>query len=316
MSRVSSIPRPSGDWLEFLRGHGGLDSHVFQLRALSTQVGASGGFAVPGNAIEDALAWGLETACPMLRVATVIPTAGGGRLSLPTDADDDGEGEQLSESAATAESDPTIASVAFGAFRFGSKMVKVPQELLEDAGIADIGRRIGAVLAKRLGRIINRRLTTGIGVGQPRGIVPAAAAGATAQSATAIDYPIDLPALLSALDNAFLASSTWMFSASVYGHLLKQVDGAGRPQWDGGPLLYGRPWVINEHMTATMESGARSIILGDLSKYIVRLARDVRISREDTRYRETDQTGFCAFARADGDLSKPSGKTPVVALVH
>ena len=71
---------------------------------------------------------------------------------------------------------------------------------------------------------------------------------------------------------------------------------AGQPD-----LVMGFPYVINQSMT-TPATGVKSILFGDLSKYIIRDCRDVVLIRLDERYADYHQVGFLAFARSDGDL--------------
>jgi HK97 family phage major capsid protein len=49
-------------------------------------------------------------------------------------------------------------------------------------------------------------------------------------------------------------------------------------------------------------SGAKKIIFGDLSKYIIRDVRDVTLLRLDEKFADYHQVAFLAFSRHDGDL--------------
>jgi HK97 family phage major capsid protein len=80
----------------------------------------------------------------------------------------------------------------------------------------------------------------------------------------------------------------------------------------GAPdTILGYPYVINQSMT-TPATAVKSILFGDLSKYIVRDVRDVTLLRLDERFAEYHQVAFLAFARSDGDLLD-SGTDPIKA---
>jgi HK97 family phage major capsid protein len=92
-------------------------------------------------------------------------------------------------------------------------------------------------------------------------------------------------------------------------------DTAGAPLWQpdfrvGAPdEILGFPYTINQSMTAPA-TAVKSILFGDLSKYIVRDVRDFTLLRLDERFAEYHQVAFLAFSRHDGDLLD-AGTDPV-----
>jgi HK97 family phage major capsid protein len=66
---------------------------------------------------------------------------------------------------------------------------------------------------------------------------------------------------------------------------------------------------------AAIGASAKSVLFGDLSKYIVRTVKDMRVLRLVERYADYYQVGFQLFVRADGDLLN-AGTNPVKHLVH
>jgi HK97 family phage major capsid protein len=97
-------------------------------------------------------------------------------------------------------------------------------------------------------------------------------------------------------------------------------DTAGVPLWQPGLVagqpdtILGYPFVINQAMAA-MAASAKSIIFGDLSKYLIRDVRDVQLIRLDERFAEYHQVGFLAFSRHDGDLLD-AGTDPVKHYIN
>ena len=118
------------------------------------------------------------------QVADVMRTTDGATMPWPTVNDTSNVGELLGENTGVAEADPTYGVVNFGAYKYSSKMVQVPSELLEDSAF-DLGRELFELLGERLGRIQATHFTTGTGVSQPQGVVTGATLGKTAASATA-----------------------------------------------------------------------------------------------------------------------------------
>jgi HK97 family phage major capsid protein len=97
-------------------------------------------------------------------------------------------------------------------------------------------------------------------------------------------------------------------------------DVTGAPLWQpsmqlGAPdTIMGFPYTINQAMAAPA-SGAKSLIFGDLSKYLIRDVRDIVIQRLDERFAEYHQVAFLAFSRHDGDLLD-AGTDPVKWADH
>ena len=188
---VSWIRRGFGGLTEEFRGmlprgdYGGGDSILF--RDLSAVTGASGGYTVPQGfyyTLTEALKWygGIKASR-----ATILRTATGNDLPMPTENDTSNVGELLAESAAAGTADPTFGQVVMKAYKFSSKVVKVPIELIQDSAF-DISSYVARKLGIRIGRITNTYMTTGTGSSQPQGIVNGSTLSKTTASATAITY--------------------------------------------------------------------------------------------------------------------------------
>jgi HK97 family phage major capsid protein len=139
---------------------------------LSTTTGSEGGFSVQkdvAKVIADALkAYGGMRACG----ATILNTDQGNPIDFPTSDGTSELGEQLAENTTSTNADPVFGVVNLTTYKFSSKDVAVPIELLQDSAV-DIEAFIRARLVARLGRITNLRFTTGTGTGQPLGIATA-----------------------------------------------------------------------------------------------------------------------------------------------
>jgi HK97 family phage major capsid protein len=112
----------------------------------------------------------------------------------------------------------------------------------------------------------------------------------------------------------------------VLAYLSKLKDGNGKPIWDNsnqGVLgansltIAGRqyPFTINQSMASAVATGNKTVLFGDFSKYKIRDVASVRLRRLVERYADSDQEGFVAFARADGNLLD-AGTHPVASLAQ
>lgn len=291
----------------------------FEERALSAIALNLGGITVPETLIRqletNMLAFG-----GILQAAEIIRTASGEKITWPTADDTSNSGEQIGENGAVAEGEPTFGAVTWDAYKFSSKELKVPYELLEDAAF-DFVSWIGAALGERLGRIQASKATTGSGAGTMKGIVTASSLGVTAASATSV-APDELMDLVHSVDPAYRNGPGvgFLLNDSTVLHLRKKKDGNGQYLWQPGmqagvpDRLIGYPVIISQEM-ASVATGNKSILFGQLSKYKVRQVNSIRLYRLVERHRENDQDAFIAFLRADGNLLD-AGTAPVKHLIQ
>lgn len=289
---------------------------------MSTTTGSEGGFTVQplvATSLIDLLkAYGF-----MRRVADQITTANGADLAYPTSDGTTEIGEIVAQNAAASLGDPVFGTRSLNVFKFSSKIVTIPIELLQDSSI-DIVAMVQQRLRDRIGRAQNAFFTTGTGTGQPMGLMTAASVGkvgATGQTLTAT-YD-DFVDLVDSLDAAYLdnppstpqmpgAEPAWMFSQTQRRVVRKIKDTAGRPIWtpsyDEGAAaktpdrLLGYPVNINNDI-AVPAANAKTIAFGNLHKYVIRDAMDVTMFRfDDSAFMSKGQVGFLAWSRAGGNL--------------
>ena len=91
-------------------------------------------------------------------------------MPWPTTDDTSNEGVQLGESTEATELDPTFGQAIFRAYKYSSKLVRVPSSLLRDSGL-DFAGELGSMLGEHIGRRMGRAFTTGNGAAGPQGIV-------------------------------------------------------------------------------------------------------------------------------------------------
>lgn len=280
---------------------------------MSTSTGSEGGFTVQ-PIVAATLIEALKDFGAMRRVAERLVTGSGADLSFPATDGASEEGEIIAQNVTATDLDVSFYTVPLNTYKFSSKVVTIPFELLQDSSVDVVGL-VNRRLRARIGRIQNRMFTTGIGIGQPFGIAVAAGigkTGATGQTTT-VTYD-DLVDLVDSIDPAYQVEALkWMFNQTVRRNVRKLKDTSGRPIWtpayDEGisaktpDLLLGYPVEINNHMPAPA-ANAKSIGFGDLSKYTVRDAMELTMFRfEDSAYIKKGQIGFLAWARAGGNLT-------------
>src|SRR6185437_7065378 len=291
--------------------------------------GSGGGYFVPVgmvDEVEDALKWYGD----MLNAATIMTTATGQPLPWPTDNDVANTGALLAEGTQlTTETDLTLGNVVFGAYKYTSSMIKVSLELLQDSAF-DLETYVKDRMAIRLGRILNTHFTTGTGTNQPKGIVTAATAGPTATGASTNDGGSetggtsigsdDLIELEHSVDKAYRRGAAFMAHDSTIKALKKLKDKYGRPLWlpglavNAADTILEYPYFTNNDMAA-IAVNAKTVLFGQLKKYMVRQVKELAILRLSERFADYGQVAFIGFARYDGNLLD-AGTHPVKYLVQ
>jgi HK97 family phage major capsid protein len=283
-----------------------------EVRAQSTGTDSAGGYTVPegfSSEIDKAMAaWG-----PMWdgTITRELITSSGNPLPWPTVDDTAKRGRLKAENASVDDDgsdDVVFAEKLLNAYIYDTGMVRIPIELLQDSAF-NVEALMAELFGERLGRTANEALTTGTGTNQPNGIVTASSLGKTAAGAAAItsDELIDL---FHSVDPAYRQSPNcrWQFNDSTLAAIRKLKDGQGNYLWQMGDVRMGEPdmflgkaYSVNQAM-ADIATGNKSIIFGDMSKYVVRKVRNFEVMTLRERYAENFQIGMVGFKRFDGEL--------------
>lgn len=279
---------------------------------MSTTTPGQGGYTVASEVAKE-LIDRLMGYKGMRESADRIVTADGAPLSYPSSDGTSETGEIVAENASASSSDPSFGTVPLNTFKFSSKIITVPFELLQDSTI-DIVAMVYKRINDRLGRVMNTNFTVGVGTTAPTGVVTAASVGKqgiTGQTLTVI-YD-DLVDLIDSIDYAYHSGTLkFMFSQTMRRVVRKMKDGQGRPIWtpnyDAGiaggfsDQLLGYDTQLNNDIPVPA-ANAKSIAFGDFSKYMIRDAMQLTLFRfDDSKYAEKGQIGFLAWARSGGNL--------------
>lgn len=244
-----------------------------------------------------------------------LNTAGGGKIEYPT-VDDTGNGmvlyaEKANRAATTA--DPTFSHIDIDAIKYGTPVIKVSRELLQDSQF-NMRNLITDLFAERVGRGMNNIFYAGSGAGgNIEGLANAAnqtARRIAAGAATALTFN-DILNLIHHVDPAYRAGPlTYMqFNDSTLKVLRGVTTGISatdrQPLWTMGDVrrgepaaIWGVPYVVQQE-APNVGANAASILYGDHNKFITRVAQGMVFSMTTELYWANDQIGMKTDVRAD-----------------
>lgn len=306
-------------WAKWLRGGDkALNTEDWAIyNTMATNVNTQGGYTVETDiaGFVDAMKW----YGGMRAVSNVISTAAGNPLQFATSDGTSEVGEIVAENGTATAADPTFSNLSLPVYKYSSKVVTVPFELLQDSKF-DVEGIIRKRLVTRLGRITNTHFTTGTGAQQPNGVVTAATTGVTASNGnsevTAVKYP-SIIKLIHSVDPAYRnPNCVFMMNDASVSVIRQVVDGNGRPlfvptwnanasgdkpfTWVGELCGYN---VVTNQDVAVMAASAKSMLFGDFSYYYIRDVMSIEMFRfTDSAYAKAGQVGFLAWMRSGGNL--------------
>src|SRR5690606_10509892 len=132
------------------------------------------GWAVPGSVSRQVSAVMKSYIGVREAGATILPTADGTDVLIPTNDDTGEKGSIQDEGTAVSDQDPAFGQKTLGSFMYTSGLVKVSFQLLQDSAFP-MDDFLARALGRRVGRVLNEHFTVGSGSGQPEGIVTALA---------------------------------------------------------------------------------------------------------------------------------------------
>ena len=281
-----------------------------EYRAQSEGTNTAGGYLVPAG-FRAKLIERMKQFGGIAEQAEVLNTSEGNTISYPTIDDTANVGEIVAEGGTfAAGADLVFGTRSLTAYKYmaggaGNLPLKVSWELLQDAAF-DVSSFVARKLGERIARLQAVHWATGTGSGQPQGIVtPITTSGTIGTLAYA-----DLLATVGFLDPAYWSNAKWLMNQATWATIQGLVDTAGRPLINpgdagiGGKIgegtLLGFPVVIDQAMPSKA-TGAKFLAFGDIREaYVIRRVKDVTLVTLNELYAPNGQTGFMAWARADG----------------
>jgi len=305
-----AVAVPAIDEAELIRSlaRGEIRSHSFEKRDVTK---GSTGAPIP-TSFYDRVIELARFVGPMLETSTILNTAGGENLQIPSLAAYS-VGTVTAEAAPIGESDPTFnAFKTLGAYKY-SFLTQISREMVEDAGV-DILGFLASQTGNALGFAVNNALTVGTGTTQPTGIVTAAGSGITGGTGVSGAFTADnIIDLVYSVDTAgrTLPGTGFQMNAQAISAVRKLKDGQGQYLFtpslsaESRDLLLGYPIFENPAM-ASPATSAKSVIFGNLPSYFARTVGGLRLDRSDDYAFQNDLITFRATMRVDGNLIQTS----------
>ena len=285
---------------------------------MGTVAGTQGGYTVDplvaGEVISKLAGYGW-----VRQVASQVTTSSGAAMSYPTSDGTTEVGERLGENVTASALDPSFGTAPLLTSKYGSKVIQVPFELLQDSSV-DVIEFVMQRGIDRIGRLQNVDFTVGTGSNQPMGLLTAAQVGVTAATGGTTTITFDnLADMVDSVDEAALGMPSkqagvparqgtgWMFSQTMRRAIRKIKDSNNRPIWVPGigselPQLLDYPVFINNDIPSPV-ANAKTLLFGALSRYMVRDAAQVTLHRfDDSAFAGKGCIGFLLITRAAGNL--------------
>lgn len=245
---------------------------------------------------------------PLLEYATVINTASGENLQIPSQsafstATIVGQGSSIGTS------EPTFnAFTTLGAYKF-SALAQLSRELILDAGV-DIVGFLAEQFGNSFGFAIGDKIVNGTGTVEPTGFLPVAGTGVTGSTGVAGAFTADnVIDLVYSLDGSLRNRPTFamLANSTSIAALRKLKDSQGRYFFDVGVGLDKRDLVLGVPVieTPAMPSpaiGANSLAVGDLKSLYIRNAAGLQVDRSDDYAFGNDLATWRATWRLDSAL--------------
>ena len=276
--------------------------------AMSTTTTTEGGHTVPTEVYRMVIE-AMKATGGMRQLAQILTTDSGNPLNFPTSDGTSEVGEIVAENAAASAGDITFGVAAVNPYKYSSKKIALPWELISDSAI-DVVKFVTDRLAMRLSRITNTHFTTGDGSSKPYGVMARAATGKTGTTGQTVTVIYDdLFDLKHSVNRAYRQNASWMMNDLSVAVVSKLKETTGRPIWEpavttGAPdRLLGYPVVTNDDV-AVMAASAKSIAFGDFSTFVIRdIAGSMILRRfDDSAFALNGQVGFCGWMRTGSNL--------------
>lgn len=283
--------------------------------ALEEGTDSEGGYIVPEE-FETKLIEILQEMDPVRKLATVVTTRSD--RNIPVEVDD-GDFAYIDEEGAYGEDDPAFGRVVLSAFKSGG-IIKVSEELLQDA-FFNLPTYLRGLAGRRYNRLEENNFAAGNGSAKPLGLFSTTAVAGTsvtgfqgATSAQAVITGDDLIETFHSLSRSYRQNASWLVSDAIVKMIRKLKDSEGNYIWQPGlqagqpDRIFQRPVYVSEGAVAPAP-GAKSMIFGDFSYYMIADRLGMTVQRLNELYAANGQIGFKFTKRNDGRLVDPSAIT-------
>lgn len=245
---------------------------------------------------------------PLLEYATVINTAGGENLQIPSQATFS-TATIVGQGVSIGTSEPTFnAFTTLGAYKF-SALAQLSRELILDSGVDIIGF-LAEQFGNALGFKIADEIVNGTGTVEPTGFLPVAGTGVTGSTGVSGAFTADnVIDLIYSLDGSLRNRPTFamLANSTSIAALRKLKDTAGNYVFQVGDskdrrdLVLGVP-VIETPAMPNPGTAVNSLAVGDLKSIYIRNAGGLQVDRSDDFAFGNDLATWRATWRLDSAL--------------
>lgn len=306
-STVDFAAATTGD-AEILRKMAAGEIRGHEFRAIT---GSSTGAPVP-TSFYDQIVKVARLVNPLLEYATVINTASGENLQIPSQATFS-TATIVGQGVSIGTSEPSFnAFTTLGAYKF-SALAQLSKELIADAGV-DIVGFLAEQFGNAFGYAIADKIVNGTGTVEPTGFLAVAGTGVTGSTGVAGAFTGDqVIDLIYSLDGSLRNRPTFamLANATSIAALRKLKDTAGNYLFQVGDskdrrdLVLGVP-VIETPAMPSAGTGVNSLAVGDLKSLYIRNAGGLQIDRSDDYAFGNDLATWRATWRIDSALVQKS----------
>ncbi|MFD9368532.1 phage major capsid protein [Streptomyces sp. NPDC060020] len=211
---------------------------------------------------------------------------------------------QVAENTAYGKSDGSWGKTNIGAYKYGV-IVEATQEIVDDSQLDILG-----ILAEDAGEAVADKvmadLMVGNGTGKPWGWVTRSTGAVNAANLAGVttDNLIDLQ---HSILRPYRKNAVFMTSDTAVANLRKLKDTTGNYIWQpsltaGAPDTILGTAIMTDPNIVTSGAGAKVLVYGDPSKYLIRQAKNLRVVRSDEYGYDRDVVAFKVTWRGSGDL--------------
>lgn len=287
----------------FLKGNGQREFNI-PVEVRADQTTTTGAGTIPSGFYGQLWEYMIETSSVLQLGPQILRTQSGETIKLPRATAHSTAGAVTEGSAITA-SDPTLSSVNSTVTKEGY-LTQFTKELLDDTGVdleGYLARSAGTALGNAVGAaaVTAAIAAASAGVTAGNGIGAVTSYGTQSTEGEGFDFLIDLYySVIAPYRNS--NSCGWLLSDVGASKVRKLKSADGVYAWQpsvivGQPdLVLGKP-VVTDTNVADPAASAKSILFGDWSSLVVRIAGGFRFERSDDFAFDADMTTFRALTR-------------------
>ncbi|WP_332645116.1 phage major capsid protein [Aeromicrobium sp.] len=287
----------------FLKGNGQREYNI-PVEVRADQTTTTGAGVIPAGFYGQLWEYLIETSSVLQLGPQILRTQSGETIKLPRATAHSTAGA-VTEGSAISASDPTLSSVNSTVTKEGY-LTQFTKELLDDTGVdleGYLARSAGTALGNAVGAaaVTAAIAAASAGVTAGNGIGAVTSFGTQSTEGEGFDFLIDLYySVIAPYRNS--NSCGWLMSDIGASKVRKLKSADGVYAWQpsvvvGAPdLVLGKP-VLTDTNVADPAASAKSILFGDWSSLVVRIAGGFRFERSDDFAFDADMTTFRALTR-------------------